>query len=64
MDKRIDEICDERGSGGDFFVYLKPGWALSNPSQHCFGAINRAEIKETMRRVYRCECDECRELVQ
>jgi hypothetical protein len=32
-DKRIDEICDERSTGGDFFVYLVPGFAISDPPQ-------------------------------
>lgn len=62
MDKRIDEICDERGSGGDYFVYLKPGYALSSPPQHCFGARNESEIRRTMRQVYSCDCAECRQL--
>lgn len=63
MDKRIDEICDERAGGGDFFVYLKPGYSLSNPPQHCFGAEDRKEIRETMRLVVSCQCDECKELL-
>jgi hypothetical protein len=62
MDKRIEEIRDERNGGGDFFVYLRPGYALSNPPQHCFGAVNKTEIKRTMAQVYRCQCDECKEL--
>ncbi len=61
MDRRIDEIRDERSSGGDFFVYLKPGYSFSTPPQHCFGAEHRAEIKETMKRVKKCHCDECLE---
>ncbi len=24
----IDELCDEQPSGGGWFVYLKPGWAI------------------------------------
>lgn len=62
MDKRIEEIRDERESGGDFFVYLKPGWALSSPPQHCFGARTKADIRKELRSVYRCECDECKQL--
>jgi hypothetical protein len=62
MDKRIEEVRDERGEGGDFFVYLKPGYALSLPPQHCFGAIDKGEIRDTMKQVYRCNCDECLEL--
>lgn len=60
MDKRIDEIRDERDSGGDFFVYLKDGYSLSDPPQHCFGAVNRKEIRETMKDVKPCKCEECR----
>ncbi len=62
MDKRIEQICDERAGGGDFFVYLKPGWALSNPPQHCFGAVNKTAIRQEMRHVYKCTCDECKQL--
>ncbi len=58
-DKRIDEICDERPAGGDFFVYLKNGYSFSNPPQHCFGAVSKKEIRETMRRVTACRCDDC-----
>jgi Fe-S cluster assembly scaffold protein SufB len=59
-DRRIAELRDERGSGGDFFVYLKPGYSLSTPPQHCFGAETRAEIKETMKRVVACSCADCK----
>lgn len=59
-DHRIDEIRDERNSGGEFFVYLKNGYSLSTPPQHCFGAENRSEIRSTLRRVVRCGCDECK----
>lgn len=62
QDKRIDAIHDERGSGGDFFVYLKPGYALSSPPQHCFGAVDRKDIASQMKQVYECNCDECRDL--
>ncbi len=59
MDKRIEEVCDERNSGGDYFVYLKRGYSFSNPPQHCFGAVNKKEISNTMRRVAKCNCDDC-----
>ncbi len=62
IDARIDEIRDERGEGGDFFVYLKPGYGLSSPPQHCFGAVNRREISSTMRQVFKCDCAECKQL--
>lgn len=58
--RRIDEICDERGSGGDFFVYLKDGFSLSDPPQHCFGARDKGEIRSTMKQVKPCGCPECR----
>lgn len=57
MDKRIDELCDERNSGGEFFVYLKPGWRLDDA--HCFGEGSLREIRSTMARVQRCTCGEC-----
>lgn len=59
MDKRIDEVCDERAAGGDFFVYLKSGFSFTDPPQHCFGAIDKAEIRRTMKRVRACRCDDC-----
>lgn len=58
-DSRIDEIADERESGGDFFVYLAKGYSLSTPPQHCFGARDKKEIRNTMKRVVPCKCDEC-----
>lgn len=63
-DRRVDEIRDERSSGGDFFVYLKPGFAISQPPQHCFGARNEAEIKKTLKVVYPCNCDDCAALAK
>ena len=59
VDKRIYEICDERSGGGEFFVYLKQGYSLMGTDQHCFGAVNRKEIKETMGIVEPCGCAEC-----
>ena len=60
MDPRIDEICDERGEGGDFFVHLKVGYALSSPPQHCFGARTKNDIRREMKSVYECDCEDCR----
>ncbi len=61
MDKRIDEIQRDEDC---YFVYLKKGYRLylGTPSdfQHCFGARNRAEIKEQMKAVEKCTCDSCR----
>ncbi len=62
-DARIDEIRDERGGGGDFFVYLKPGFALSSPPQHCFGARTKTDIRKEMRGVFKCACEECLQLI-
>jgi hypothetical protein len=63
MDRRIESISDERENGGEFFVYLAPGYSFTNPPQHCFGAESKREIRETMKRVQKCECGECRSLV-
>jgi hypothetical protein len=61
MDKRIDEIqVDE----GELFVYLKKGYCLSHGTpkdfQHCFGAFDRAELKEQMKNVVKCKCESCK----
>lgn len=58
----IDEICDERNSGGNFFVYLRAGFIMD--AQHCFGAIDAKEIRETMQRVKSCDCVECTDAIK
>lgn len=60
LDKRIDELCDERGGGGDWFVYLKPGYRLGDA--HCFGEETLGEVRASMKLVVRCDCEECRSL--
>lgn len=57
-DSRIDQVCDERNSGGEFFVYLKPGYRLEDA--HCFGEGSRADIRRTMVRVKPCTCADCK----
>lgn len=58
MDKRIEQLCDERNSGNAWFVYLKPGFHLNGA--HCFGEDTRKEVRETMKRVQPCACGECK----
>jgi len=58
-DIRIDEIRHE--GPGEWFVYLRPGWRMEE--QHCFGEDTRAAVRETMKRVVPCECDECQALM-
>jgi len=53
-DKRIEYIETDP----DIFVELNPGWRLDDA--HCFGADSLAEVKQTMKRVEPCECEECR----
>ena len=54
MDKRIDEIQTDED---EFFVYLKKGYCLDlgfgsgNDFQHCFGAVDKNEIREQMKMV-------------
>lgn len=64
IDKRIDEIQNE--DDGEFFVYLKKGWKLGSDfsqdgrqCQHCFGAVDKKDIKTTMKDVEPCTCDSC-----
>lgn len=60
-DKRIDELCDERNNGGDFFVYLKPGYRLADA--HRFGEETLVDVRASMRLVVRCGCAECATLM-
>jgi len=62
-DKRIDEIeLDDE----EYFVWLKKGYRLMGDftqdgrgCQHCFGAVDKAEIRYTMKEVVPCTCDTC-----
>lgn len=63
MDKRIDEIEPVED---EYFVWLKRGYRLNldyskdgKACQHCFGAIDKKEIRETMEEVVSCDCDTC-----
>lgn len=56
-DRRIDQIT---GEPGEWFVYLKPGFALDGA--HCFGEDVKADIRRSMTRVKPCACSECRAL--
>jgi hypothetical protein len=56
-DKRIDEICDERGFGNGYFVYLKPGFQYDGA--HCFAEDTKADVRRTMQRVKPCTCSDC-----
>ena len=59
FDQRIDEIISEECGG--YFVYLKKGYAMSNPPQHCFGEDTKKQIQHVLAsQVYKCECDSCR----
>jgi hypothetical protein len=55
---RVDEVCDERASGGAWFVYLKNGWSLYG-EQHCFGEDSFSDVRRTLERVERCHCEAC-----
>lgn len=60
MDRRIDEIQRDED---EYFVYLKKGYKLDlgtpKDFQHCFGAIDKKEICETMKSVVKCTCPSC-----
>ena len=58
QDKRIELIT---GEPGEWFVYLKPGYALDRT--HCFGEDAKGDIRRTMTQVQPCNCDECRKLL-
>lgn len=67
LDRRIEEISDERAIGNGWFVYLKPGFAYADadtPSaQHCFGEDTKADVRKSMKMVTPCRCDECTKLL-
>lgn len=54
MDKRIEQIEQEP----DIFVHLKSGWQYEGA--HCFGEDSMADVRETMKMVKPCDCDECK----
>ena len=54
---KIEELSDERASGGAWFVYLQPGWQTGGA--HCFGADSMAEVWRIMRTVQPCNCRDC-----
>lgn len=60
LDRRIDEI---EGGPGEWFVYLKPGYAVLDENtpraQHCFGEDTKADIRRRMKLVTKCSCVEC-----
>jgi hypothetical protein len=54
MDRRIEMLEREP----DIFVSLKPGWRLEDA--HCFGEDTMAGVRETMKRVRKCKCEDCK----
>jgi hypothetical protein len=58
-DRRIDQIT---GQAPELFVYLKPGYQYEG--QHCFGEDTKADIRNTMKMVKPCACDECAALLK
>ena len=60
FDKRIDEIQQDEG---EYFVELKHGYQIQEGHHqtplHCFGEDTIKEIKETMKDVTICRCDDC-----
>lgn len=61
MDGRIEEIT---GGPGEWFVYLKAGYAYSDANSdsaaHCFGDDTKAAIRKSMKLVRPCACSACR----
>jgi hypothetical protein len=53
-DKRIQFL--ERDP--DIFVTLKPGWHYDGA--HCFGEDSMADVRETMKSVEPCHCEQCK----
>jgi hypothetical protein len=54
----------------DIFVYLKAGFRLDsdfsqdgNKCQHCFGEDSIADVKQTLKTVVTCNCDQCKNIL-
>ena len=61
VDRRIEEVSDERGIGNGYFVYLKPGWAYGGTGEaHCFSEDTIKDIRDSMKLVEPCSCDDCK----
>ena len=55
-DRRIETLETDP----DIFVTLKPGWRFEDA--HCFGEYSLRDVRESMKRVKPCDCQECRRL--
>lgn len=53
-DKRIEYI----ETNPDIFVELMPGWQYDGA--HCFGEDSMKDVRETMKSVKRCDCEQCK----
>jgi len=62
-DKRIAFIDDEREFGDGYFVYLKDGFSFDHDT-HVFSENTIREVKESLTRVYPCECSQCKKALQ
>lgn len=59
---KIDEVNDESRSGDGYWLYLKPGWARYMAGEvHCVHEWNMADLKEGMKEVVPCDCDDCKD---
>lgn len=63
LDRRIEELSDERSMGNGWFVYLRPGFAYADANmpnaQHCFGADTMGDVRRYMKDVQPCRCADC-----
>jgi hypothetical protein len=63
LDRRIEELSDERDVGNGWFVYLKPGFAYADANtdnpQHSFGEDTMGDVRRSMKMVKPCQCAEC-----
>lgn len=56
-DKRVESCVEE--NPGEWFVELKRGFQLDGA--HCFGEDSLKDVRETLKRVTKCRCEECDE---
>jgi hypothetical protein len=60
---KIEEVSDEGGGdwGDGYWLYLKPGWKRDEFDQvHNVHEWNMRDLIASMRRIARCNCEECR----
>ena len=60
---KIELVSDESRSGDGYWLYLRPGWIRERCDVvHSVHEWNMRDLKQAMRQVVPCECEECQTL--